>query len=631
MASSDNGTSGKYRWVPAFAGMTYVFMALQFFPAPAFCADENPQPQLGIAMHGAPKYKADFTHFDYTNPDAPKGGTFKLGVTGSFDSLNPFIVRGTPPLGLTPGYLSFVYESLMARSWDEPFSLYGLIAESITVPQDRSWVSFKLRPKARWQDGQPITADDVLFSWQTLRDHGRPHMRLYYNKVEKAEKLGPREVKFTFKKDSNGDIDREMPLIMGVMPILPEHDWKSREFDQTSLQLPVVGSGPYKLSAVDPGRSITYQRDPDYWGRDLPEERGMYNFDTIRVDYYRDDNITLEAFKAGAFDWRREANANKWATGYEFPARQDQRVKLERDLHRRTEPAYAFIFNTRRATFNDPALRAALEYSFDFDWINRELFHGQYHRATSFFPNSELTAPALPEGRELEILQKYKAQLPPDIFTRPMTPPDSSDMRANLLKASAMLKEAGYQLRGDQLYTPSGAQVSFEILLADPSEEKLALEWARSLKRLGITASVHTVDSAQYQARLASFDFDVTANRWISTLSPGNEQSAFWGAAGASQPGSRNYAGIKDPVIDALASTVPVAPTREDLVATVHALDRVLMAGHYTIPLYYSGADQIAYWTEHLRHPDTVPLYGTVVESWWYEDGKTVIIPAQNK
>ncbi len=581
------------------------------------------KPVASIAMHGAAKYADGFSHFDYVNPDAPKGGTLKLGVTGIFDSLNPFIVRGQPALVLATGYMSLVYEPLIARSWDEPFSLNVLLAESIEVPDDRSSITFNLHPKAHWSDGQPVTADDVLFSFTTLRDKGRPNHRTYYKKVAKAEKLDERRVKFTFKRNADGSIDREMPLIMGLMPVLPQHDWKDRDFNQTSLR-PPIGSGPYKVSKVDVGRSVTYARDPDYWGSSVPAQKGMYNFGNIRVDYYRDDSIALQAFKAGQFDLRRETNPNTWVTTYDFPAAHDGRVKLESLPHHRTEAAYGFILNTRRALFKDPVLRAALAPTFDFDWINRNLFHGQYHRTTSFFPNSELAAPSLPEGKELEILNKYRDKLPPDIFTKPVTPPESTNagdsLRDNLLKSGAMLREAGYVLRDDQLYPPnSDRPVSFEILLSDPAEEKVALTWVRALKRLGISARVHTVDSAQYQARLAAFDYDVTVGKWINSLSPGNEQVFFWSSAAADQNGSRNYAGIKDPVVDALANAIPAATSREELVAATHALDRVLLAGHYVIPFYYLGADDIAYWNAHLHHPATMPLYGTVLESWWYQ------------
>jgi len=595
-------------------------VAALVFALPVSAAEPKPQP--AIAMHGAAKYKADFTHYDYVNPDAPKGGVLKLSANGNFDSLNPFVVRGQAALGLSTGYLSLVYETLMARSADEPFSLYGLLAETVEVPEDRASITFNLNPKATWSDGQPVTADDVLFSFETLRDKGRPNHRTYYKKVAKAEKAGDRRVTFTFKPNAKGVVDREMPLIMGLMPILPRHDWQERDFNQTSLRVP-VGSGPYVVAKVEAGRSITYKRNPAYWGRDLPVERGLHNFDVIHVDYYRDEGISLQAFKANQYDWRRENDPNRWATAYDFPAAHDGRVKLEDMPHHRTEPAAGFIFNTRRALFRDRVLREALGYAFDSAWINRNLFHDHYHRITSFFPNSELAAPPLPDAREKEILEPYGAQLPPEIFTAPVTPSETDgseeSLRSNLLKADALLRAAGYVTKDGQLFAPAKNQpVAFEILLSDPAEEKIALSWARRLKQLGVTVRVHTVDSAQYQARLAAFDYDVTTGKWINSLSPGNEQSFYWGSAAADQQGSRNYAGVKDPVVDALAAAIPEARTRDDLVAMTHALDRVLMAGRYMVPFYYLGADDVASWS-HLHHPNVMPPYGTVVESWWIQ------------
>ena len=623
------------------------------------------KPQTALAMTGEPLYPPDFTHFDYANPDAPKSGFLKLGTIGTFDSLNPFIVRGQPPFGLGSGTMSLIYESLMTRGWDEPFTLYGLIAETVELADDRSSITFDLNTSAHFSDGTPLTTDDVLFSFETLRDKDRPNHRAYYKKVAFVQKLSPTRIKFVFKQNDKGIVDREMPLIIGLMPIFPKHDWQDRDFNQTTLQ-PPVGSGPYKITLMDVGRSITYERDPNWWARDLPSMRGLYNFNKIRVDYYRDDSVSLQAFKAQQYDMRRESDPTKWATAYDFPAVTEDRVRLERLEHHRTEPAYGFIFNTRHALFADPVLRAALEYSFDFTWVNKNLFHGQYKRVTSFFPNSELAAPDLPEGKELEILNAFRAPqtpamppaghdctashdknqskakdkakdkaqdkdcvaiapppptptLPAEIFTTPVVPPtaeDAEQFRDNLLKAEAMLRDAGYKIDNDQLLTPKGAPVIFEILLNDPIEEKVALNWAHSLKRLGIVATIHTVDSAQYQSRLAGFDYDVTINKWFNSLSPGNEQMYFWGSAAADQKGSKNYAGVKDPIVDALAASIPNAQTREDLVASTHALDRVLMQGHYMVPLYYLGADDIASWTK-LHHPDTMSLYGNVMESWW--------------
>ena len=596
-----------------------IFLFAAFvFAFPSYAA--NSHPQTSLAMHGVAKYADGFTHFDYVNPDAPKGGTLKLAAGGTFDSLNPFTIRGQAALGLSTGYLSLVYEPLMARSADEPFTLYGLLAQSVEVPEDRSSITFNINPKATFSDGVAVTANDVLFSFETLRDKGRPNHRTYYKKVDKAEKTGPLSIKFTFKKNAQGVIDREMPLIMALMPVLPQHDWEDREFNATTLRVP-VGSGPYTISKVDPGRLITYIRTMNYWGRDLPVERGRHNFDVIQIDYYRDESISLQAFRAGQYDFRMETNPNRWETAYDFPAAHLGRVKMEEILHHRVEPATGFIFNTRRDMFRDLVLRQALSFAFDSAWINRNLFHDHYRRTTSFFPNSELAAPALPEGKEKEILEKFRTQLSPTIFTEPVTPAmtdgTEESLRNNLLKAEAMLREAGYGIKNGQLFAPNGGKaIEFEILLSDPSEEKIALNWVRNLKRLGVTARVHTVDSAQYQSRLASFDYDVITGKWVNTLSPGNEQVFFWGSSAADQNGSRNYAGVKDPVVDALASSIPEARTREDLVATVHAFDRVLMAGHYIVPFYYLGADNIAYWN-HIHHPATKPPYGTVLESWW--------------
>jgi len=627
-------------------------------------------------MHGAPKYPDGFAHFDYVNPDAPKGGTLHLGVVGTFDSLNPFIVRGTIPQA--PAFSMFssaaIYEPLMARSWDEPFSLYGLIAQSMDMPDDRSSVTFTLRPEAHWQDGQPITVDDVLFSFTTLRDQGRPNHRTYYKNVEKAEKIGPRTVRFSFYKQADGAFNREMPLIMGLMPILPAHDWGDRVFNQTTLR-PPVASGPYKITKVDPGRSLTLTRDPKYWGRNLAPEKGMYNFDTVVIDYYRDENVALQAFKAGQFDLRREPDPRKWASSYDGPALSAGHITLARFTHGRPEAVTGFILNTRRPLFQNPALREAVALAFDFGWINKTLFHGFYKRTESFFPNSELAAGrGLPEGAEKALLERYRKQMAATLFTQSVTPPEtdgsSEARRVQLLQAAEILKKAGYELRDGVLWTPKdaagkgeegkekketkwdarlrghdggrgketaalaeegqqakgspqrladGAQqpVLFEVMLADPTEEKIALEWARDLQRLGITVRVRTVDSAQYQARLTGFDYDVTTGRWFNSLSPGNEQIFFWGCAAASQNGSRNYPGICDPVVDALAKAVPAAKTRAELVSTVKALDRVLMAGHYVVPFYYLGADQVAYWPARVAHPVATPLYGQILETWW--------------
>lgn len=590
--------------------------------------EEALAPMHGIAMHGQPKYAAGFDHFDYVNPEAPKGGTLRLGVVGTFDSLHPFIVRGTVPTGPAFGLFSSasVYESLMARSWDEPFSLYGLIAKTVEVPEDRSFIIFNLDERAHWQDGKPITADDVLFSFETLRDKGRANHRTYYKKVSGAERLGERRVRFSFNKNPDGSWDREMPLIMGLMPVLAKHDWQKKDFNQTTLHPPLT-SGPYKITHVEAGRSVTLTRDPNYWGKDLPSEKGMFNFDEVRLDYYRDDSVALQAFKAGAFDLRRESDPKKWASAYVGPALKEGRLKLGRFEHDRTEATRAFIMNTRRPLFQDPALRRAVEHAFDFGWINRTLFQGLYKRTESFFPNSELEAGrGEASGEVRNVLESYKDKLSLSVFNEDVTPPESDgseeQRRANLLKASEILKESGYKLRKGKIFSPRNEPVSFEIMLSDPMEEKVALEWSRNLSRLGIEARVRTVDSAQYQARLNSFDYDVVTGRWFNSLSPGNEQSFFWSCAASKQNGSRNYPGICDPVVDALAQAIPAARTREGLVATARALDRVLLAGNYVVPLYHLGVDLVAYWTGRVDMPVSAPTYGPILESWWAKPQK---------
>ncbi|MCL2469351.1 MAG: extracellular solute-binding protein [Alphaproteobacteria bacterium] len=603
------------------SGKSWLFVLLFLFGP---FASSSLAAQHGIAMHGQPKREAGFAHYDYVNPDAPKGGVLRLGVVGTFDSLHPFIVRGTVPTAPAFGLFStdIVYERLMARAQDEPFTLYGLIAQTVEVPEDRSFIIFNLNPKARWQDGKALTADDVLFSFETLRDHGRPNHRTYYKKVAHAEKLGEGRVRFDFQKNADGSWDREMPLIMGLMAVLPKHIWERVNFNQTTLK-PPVGSGPYKVTLAEAGRRFVLRRDLSYWGRDLPVARGLYNFDEVRIDFYRDDSIALQAFKADAFDLRREQDPKKWKTAYEGPALRDGRIILASFPHARTETTSGFVFNTRRALFSDPVLRKALSLAFDFGWINKALFQGLYKRTLSFFPNSELEATrGAAEGKERAVLKQFLGALD-DERAQVLLDEDAraglggEDVRANLLKAAALLEKAGYVLREGRLYTPAGAAVSFEVLLSDPLGEKIALEWARALKRLGVLARVRTVDSAQYQARLNSFDFDVTTAVWANSLSPGNEQSFFWSCAAAAQQGSRNYPGICDPLVDALARAIPSARTRQDLIAHVRALDRVLLAGAYIVPFYHLGAEQIAYWTTRLERPRAVPAYGPVLESWW--------------
>ena len=572
----------------------------------------------GIAMHGAPKYGADFTHFDYVNPDAPKGGVFRRALAGTFDSLNPFIIKGVRGYGR-----HLVFETLTRRAWDEPFSLYGLIAESIEVPDDRSSVTFVLRPQARFHDGSPVTADDVVFSWETLKEHGRPNHRLYYRQVRRVERPDERSVRFVFDAESP---DRELPLIMGLMPILSKAYYESVSFEETTLE-PPLGSGPYRIESVEPGRTIVYRRDPDWWGRDLAVNREQYNFDRIRYDYYRDADVMMEAFKAGEYDFRSEPSAARVATGYEFPAAADGRVKVARMAHGRPSGMRAFVFNTRREIFAERTVRHALAHAFDFEWVNETLFHGAYVRTGSIFDNSELGSRGVPEGGELALLEPDRDRLPPELFETAYEPPGAGGtLRANLRKAKRLLADAGWSVHDGALRRDSdGLAMEFEILLVSPGNEKIALGYARNLERLGVVARVRTVDTAQYQNRRNSYDFDMLIYRWGMSLSPGNEQAFYWGAAAAEQEGTRNYPGVRDPVVDRLIKHMTNVRAREDFVDTIRAMDRVLLWGHYFVPLYHRNDDYVAYWDKFGR-PEINSLYGVVVESWWEDPAKAAAL-----
>jgi microcin C transport system substrate-binding protein len=572
-------------------------------------------PVHGIAMHGDLKYPPDFTHFDYVNPNAPKGGTLRQAVVGSFDSLNPLIVRGLPALGLAQ-----VIEPLLARSADEPFSLYGLLAESVEVPEDRSSVTFRVRPQARWHDGTPVTADDVLFSYAMLREHGTPNRRQFYAKVAEAQRLDERTIRFTFAPDPDGRIDREMPLIMGLMSVVSKAWWSGRDFTRTTLE-PPMGSGPYRVAVVDAPRRLVLERDPGYWGRDLPVRRGMANFERIDTDYYRDDTVALEAFKAGVADIRRETDPGKWAGGYDGPALRQGRIVREILPSGRPEPMRGLIFNTRRPLFQDRRVRMALGMAIDFAWINRALQHGALVRTASYYPNSELAATGLPGPGERAVLEPLRGRVAPELFTTPFTLPQTdgsgpAGTRANRRAALTLLAQAGWHVAAGRLVDGQGQPFAFEILLGDPADERIALEFARGLERIGIRASVRLVDSSQYQGRLDSYDYDMTVNRWVSTLSPGNEQLFYFGSATGRQPGGRNYAGVRDDAVDDIALSIAQARTRADLVARVRALDRVLLWGHYVVPLFHQPGDRLAYWS-HLRRPAITPVYGYVLEAWW--------------
>jgi microcin C transport system substrate-binding protein len=577
----------------------------------------------GIAMHGDLKYGADFKSFGYVNPDAPRGGRMKQAAVGTFDSFNPFIVRGNPAAGV-----SQIYDTLTTPSADEPFSEYGLLVEKIETPSDRSWVSFTLRPEARWHDGQPVTPEDVIFSFDTLRTKGQPFYRAYYGNVDKVEKTGPRTVKFSFKPGEN----RELPLILGQLPVLPKHWWEKREFDKTSLE-PPLGSGPYKVKSFEPGRQIVYERVKDYWGDKLPVNVGRNNFDEIEIDYYRDDTVELEAFKAGEYDFRLENSAKAWATSYDTPALKSGLMRKENVPNSRPVGMQAFAFNTRRPLFKDSRVREALGYAFDFEWSNKNLFYGQYKRTRSYFDNSELAASGLPSAAEKTLLEPFRGKIPDEVFTTAYEPPVSDgtgDLRPNLRKAAELLAQAGWKIdpKTRKLTNDKGDTMSFTILLVSPSFERIALPFTKNLERLGVTADVRTVDTAQYTRLLDDFDFDVIVANWPESSSPGNEQRSFWSSAFADKQGSQNYLGIADPTVDALVEAVIAAPDRQALVDRVHALDRVLQWGHWVIPQWHIPYDRVAYW-DKFGFPKVVPDQGVQVDAWWIDPDKAKSLEAK--
>jgi microcin C transport system substrate-binding protein len=576
----------------------------------------TPQPVHGIAIHGEPKYEADFTHFDYLNPYAPKGGSIRLAAQGTFDSFHPFIAKGNS------GPSSDI-ETLLTSSADEPFTAYGLIAESLEVPEDRSWAIFNLRPEARWHDGEPITADDVIWSFNTLTTKGHPSYRFFYKSVESAQKLGPRRVKFTFNERNN----RELPLIVGDLPILPKHYWETRDFERTTLE-PPLGSGPYRVADFEPGRRVVLERVKDYWGKDLPVNKGKYNFDRVRFDYFRDVTVIREALKSGSIDFRIENQAKSWALAYlpdNVPAIRKSWLNKEAIGHQRPTGMQGFVFNTRRAVFEDARVREALAQAFDFEWTNKSLFFGQYTRSESYFSNSELASTGLPSGDELEILEKFRGRIPDAVFTRPYRAPatDGSGWpRENLRKAFALLADAGWVVRDKKLVNEkTGEQMRFEILLVSKEFERIVLPFVRNLRRLGVDASVRLVDSSQYINRLRSFDFDLIVSVTPQGESPGNEQRNYWTSAAADSPAARNLAGIKDPVVDELVDLVITAPTRESLVARTRALDRVLLHGHYVIPNWHLRSDRTLYWDKFSR-PAVTPRRGTSTDYWWFDAEK---------
>jgi peptide/nickel transport system substrate-binding protein len=564
----------------------------------------------GIAMYGEPKHPADMAHFPYVNPQAPKGGRLVLGELGTFDSLNPFIIKGVSASGLR----DYVYESLLTRSADEPFTLYGLIAESVELPADRSWVTFHLRKEAHFSDGVAITPEDVLFSLDLLREAGWPYHRAHYSKVIKAEKLDASSVRFTFSEGG----DREIPLILGLMPILPRHLLDRERFARTTLE-PPVGSGPYVVAHVDAGRSLSYRLDPNWWARDLPVSRGRYNFAEIRIEYFRDASALFEAFKAGEIDVRSEDDPSRWSEGYGIAAAAEGRL-LKREFDTGLPSGMsALVLNTRRPIFADQRVRRAFNLLFDAEWINRSLFNDAYRRTESFFARSDLSACGRPaDARELALLAPFGEFAKPEALAGTLRMPTATgtgENRANIKAAFGLLTEAGYATVNGKL-AKDGVPLRVEFLALTRQQERLMLSYAETLRRLGISVAIRPVDTAQYWERLKTFDFDIIEWTWGASLSPGNEQINRWSSKAAATEGSLNYPGVRNRAVDAMLEALLRAETAADFTAAVHALDRVLMSGDYVIPLFYLPKVWVAYWS-HLRFPTGSILSGYDLDSWW--------------
>ena len=596
---------------------TALLLATILFSSPALAQaapDRAPKPVHALAMHGEPKYPADFKHLDYVNPDAPKGGVFRQHVVGTFDSLNPFIVKGMPAAGT-----GLIYETLLEQSSDEPFTEYGALAESIEMPEDRSWVIFNLRPQAKWHDGVALTADDVVWTFNTLITEGTPFYKAYYGNVKTVEALTPNKVKFSFDMAGN----RELPLIMGQIAVLPKHYWtaEGRKFGETTL-IPPLGSGPYKLSVVKPGEAVEYTRVADWWAKDLAINVGRYNFDRLVYEYYRDANVALEAFLGGRYDFRQENTAKLWATAYESPAVKSGKIKKDEIPHKLPQGAQGFIFNLRKPIFQDINVRRAISAAFDFEWSNKQFAHGSYTRTRSYFSNSDMEAKGLPSAAELKILEPFRDRIDPAVFGEEFNPPKtdgSGNNRDKLAVANELLNKAGYPMGPDgiRVNSKTGQKLEFEFIDNNPAFERWIAPFIQNLKKIGIKATYRTIDASQYQNRMNKFDFDMTVMVIPQSSSPGNEQREYWGSDRADMEGSRNYIGIKDPVIDELVKQIVSANTREDLVAYSSALDRVLQWGYYMVPNWYMPAWRLAYW-DKFGKPEVLPDYNlNISDVWW--------------
>ena len=588
--------------------------ALLLAQAPASSA-----PSYALAMHGEPALPADFTHFPYANPDAPKGGRIDYAWQGSFDSLNPFIVQGDAARGLFDGtFGNNVFETLMARSRDEAFTLYPLIAQSIDTDADRTYVEFTLDPRAKFSDGTPITQDDVIFSLELLRDKGRPLYKRWIDVIAKMEKVGEHGVRLTF----NDQADRESPLLLALLPILPKHATDAANFDKSTLK-PLIASGPYRIDSVRPGEVVVLKRNPDYWAKDIPSKRGFDNYDEIRMNYYRDENTMFEAFKKGAINIELETDTGRWATGYNFPAATDGRIAKDSFKSGLPSGMYGFVLNTRRDVFKNRDVRLALGGLFDFEWANKNLFSGAYQRTRSYYDGSVLSSFGKPASEaEKALLQPYADRLLPEIMAGTWAPPASDGSgrdRAFLKKGFDALKKAGYELKDGTMIGPDGKPLAFEILLSGKGGESVAGAWQRSLEKLGIAVSIRSVDSAQYLQRQRVYDFDAMLMTYTSSLSPGTEQQFRWGSASRDADGTFNFAGVADPAIDAMIDHLLTAHSQEEFETAVRAYDRLLLSGAYVVPLYFQPDQWVARWAG-IKHPDVTPIYGYQLPTWWRQD-----------
>lgn len=601
--------------------LLYLFLSSAcYILLPGFIGFTHAEPRHAIAIYGEPRLSSDFKSFAYVNPEAPKGGKITIGFQGTFDTLNPLIPKGVP-MWWVNGY---VWQRLMQRNYDEPYTLYGLLAETVEMPDDRQWIQFNINPKATFSDGKPVTADDVLFTWELLTKVGRPNFRNYAKLMESVEKINERSIRFTFKGEPNW----EMPLNLGLMPVLPKHAIDPDRFAKTSLT-PPIGSGPYSVEQVDPGAKVVLRRNPNYWAKDLPVHRGMFNFDEMQFDFYRDASTMFEAFKKGLFDINiiPDGDPTHWERAYDFPAVRDGRVIKEAFSTGLPKSPAGFVFNTRRARFSDPNVREALSLMFDFEWINKNLFYGLYERTRGYFDGSYLSSIGIPASdKERTILATHDSSLRTDVMDGAWRPPHSDGSgrdRKTARKALSLLEKAGWRLDGTKLVDANGDPFSFEFLAVSSDQERIALPYKRALQRIGVTMTIRLVDSAQYQERLRRFDFDMIRYGWFQSLSPGIEQKGRWSMQSANVEGSFNFAGVRDPASDAAINALLAARNTEDFVAAARALDRALISGMYMVPLFHTPKQWVAHWAR-IKHPEKTSLFGFQLAAWWAKEVEVV-------